>query len=463
VSETPLNKTFDVIVAGGGVAGLLAAARLAQAHPGLRVALLEKESSLGGRLRGTSPELRSYSYGLNAISTPLFDLWDQTLRFDPEAPGLAALVDRRQGAVGILAGNRIVQTDIDAWFTAKGARTLGGYSASRQWGEVEEIVRQGAVKGRTGADDADDETEEETPAARSHPFGHYWKQTRKAPAAVVLEHFGSAFGIPDIWNAATPAIDERAAFHAGRLHCGAWEEAFKALVAGPGFAQAVTVVTGCRIAQAAFASDAWTLNTEGGTFDARVLIVAQPPWQAVTWLPKTLWPAHLLQVASKTKPVSAVVLAEQLTAPEASLPDVLIVPAERVQIIRNGATEISFQATIDYESSLQAPAVVKAVKALKRARRKLQTLYPGIVTESSHIGLTPVAWAQSPAYADRRWLSRLGRKSFHTGTLAFCGDAYGSSYDGDANLVRSLVDACAAVAAALPPPAASPAETPDRV
>src|SRR5690606_976179 len=104
------------------------------------------------------------------------------------------------------------------------------------------------------------------------------------------------------------------------------------------------------------------LETEKGPVLAGKLIVAQPPWQATAWLPRSCWPGHVLSLASKTKPVSVVVLAETLKqdAPE-DLPDVVIVPAEKVQIIRNGVREICFQATIDYELSLQAPAVIKAV------------------------------------------------------------------------------------------------------
>ena len=86
--------------------------------------------------------------------------------------------------------------------------------------------------------------------------------------------------------------------------------------------------------------------------------------------------------------------------------------------------------------------MVKAVKALKRARKKLQQLHPGAVTETNFIALLPVAWAQSPLHGDRRWLIRLGQKNFNAANLAFCGDAYGPSYDGDANILKSLSSAC---------------------
>src|SRR5690606_3642904 len=152
---------------------------------------------------------RQYSYGLNAVSDHLFDFWDQTLRsLDPEAPELVSLVGERQTQFGVLAGGRIAANDISLWFSAKGARTLGGLTASRQRGDVEEVGKQvqGATSEDEGDDDIDDsgtseaqeslETQEtqdgqegtarqgaskkDTP--KDHPFSHYWKKQRKAPA-----------------------------------------------------------------------------------------------------------------------------------------------------------------------------------------------------------------------------------------------------------------------------------------
>src|SRR5205085_2888304 len=123
--------------------------------------------------------------------------------------------------------------------------------------------------------------------ATSHAFAHYWKKPRKAPAAVVLEHFGSAFGIPDVWGAAAGAISERAAVHAGRLHCGNWDAALQALMLHPRFDAAVRVETGNRIVDARLDAGTWTVKTERGTYQAKTLIVAQPPWIAAGWLQRS--------------------------------------------------------------------------------------------------------------------------------------------------------------------------------
>ncbi len=450
----PTEQAFDIIIAGGGLAGTLAAARLARLSPEKKIALLEKEPELGGRLRATSLENKVFGYGLNAISDPLFELWNQTLKADdPEAFDLSVFAKRRQGAVGVLAGNKMGQIGIDLWFTPKGARVLGGYTAQKQWSVVEDIVSKGAaaiaedrehdeeVEASTDADDTGPKHDN----AKLHHFGHYWSMPRKVPAAIVLEHYGSAYGIPDVWAASPQAIAERAAQHSGRLHCGVWTDALKALTELPAFQQAVTVITDCRVVDASREGDDWVIDAEAGTFRAKTLIVAQSPWQAVGWLPRPLWPTTLLQLASKTKPVSVVVLAEKLVSKDTTFPDVVIVPSEKVQIIRNGEDEICFQATIDYEMSVQAPAVVKAVKQLKRARKKLLALYPGLTTEGNHIALQPVAWAQSPLQSDRRWIDRMGKKPIQAPHLAFVGDAYGTAYDGDQNLTRSVGAAIEAV------------------
>jgi L-2-hydroxyglutarate oxidase LhgO len=50
--QTSVVKPFDVMVIGGGIVGLATAWRLLQVRPGLRLALLEKESTLGAHQTG---------------------------------------------------------------------------------------------------------------------------------------------------------------------------------------------------------------------------------------------------------------------------------------------------------------------------------------------------------------------------------------------------------------------------
>lgn len=449
MSNDQTSKQYDVIIAGGGVSGVLAAARLAYARPDLTIAILEREASLGGRLRAAVAGERSIGYGLNGISDALFEYWAQTLKQDPDGPDLATLLPRRQQSAGILAGGRIAPFPVDAWFTAKGARALAGMTAQKQWPEVEEILKKAPPKvseASTGEGDVpsppEDDEDEVVDEKGNHPFSHFWKNTRKAPAAIVLDTFGMAFGIPDVWGASPDAIAERAAFHSGRLHADIWDDALAAVLALPRVKEAVSLHAGCRVVNAAREGDMWKIDADGGTYVARSLIVAQPPWEAANWLARALWPPHVLQVALKTKPVSAVVLSEKILDKKVDLPDVIVVPSEKVQAVRASPTELCFQATIDFELTIQAPAVVKAVKALKRARKKLLMLHPGACSEDSRIALQNVAWAQSPAQTDRRYLAKLAKKPIQSAALCFVGDAYGASYDGDQNVLWSLHGAC---------------------
>lgn len=444
-----MSHNYDALIAGGGLSGLLAAARLALVKPEGRYLVIEKEPVVGGRLRISQPSKRLFGYGLGGISPRLFDFWAQTLQAYPGGPDLVGLAGHRQVQFGVLTGQKMAEAPIGDLFSALGAKTLGGAAAAKGWDEVDAICRQGAVRVAAG-DDSDDDDAEEGGAAKestqdsrgaapkSQAFGAQWKSTRKVPAAVVLEHLANVCGVPDVWSASATAVAERATFHASGLYAGPFEEALGALMGAESFARAVTVKTGCRIVDADFADDLWTVRAEGDQYQAKQLVVAQPPWQATAWLPRRLWPSHVLQVASKTKPVSVVVLTEEILIPETSLPDLILVPAEHVQIIRSGPKELAFQATIDYELSLQAPAVGKAVKALKRARKKLLQLHPRLVTEVGHIALQPIAWSQSPAQSDRKWLDRFGKKAPSHHQIFFVGDAYGVSYDGDLNILTSV-------------------------
>lgn len=447
-SEQDAPRSFDVVIAGGGVTGLLAASRLSQANPQLKIALIEKEGELGGRLRSTAAPTGPFSYGLNAISPTLYDFWNQTLKNDPEAPDLPGVVSERQKRVGVLAAKKVSEFPVEEWFSSKGAKKVGGAAAARSWDAVEELVGPVVPEDHEDeeAPEGDGDTDESKPrragATSEKALGQAWKKTRKDPAAVVMEHFGNVFGIPDIWNASPGALAERAAFHGAQLYKGPWEPAIQALTDRESWQNAVTVFSDCHIIQAKYENETWHLDTSRGAFTAPKMVVAQPPWQAILWLPRSLWPADLLALASKTKPVSAVVLSEKLLTGGDELPDVTMVPAEKCQVVKNGADEICYQATIDYEMSLQAPAVVKAVKALRRARKKLMAACPELSSEGDHIALQPVAWSQSPMQRDRRWLSKLRYDKVNQSHLVFCGDAYGPRYDGDSNIVKSLLAAC---------------------
>ncbi len=509
VMTSPDSKNqnqFDVIVAGAGIAGTLAALRLAVGHLAqtgdvspLKILLLEKEAVPGGRLRSLAANSLdakddngdghpAWGYGLNGVSKPLIEFWQQTMRSDPDSawdPDCFAA--KEQDTLGILSGSDLNTLPLDQMFGGKGARALGGMAAARQWNHVTDILSAGvkvtpAVKAQASevesvdsseVDEKEEAGETSEPESKSDQktFAQVWTESRKAPAAVVLEQFSSMLGITDLWSTPPDAFRERVGYHTGPLKRGPWQVAINESLQKYVDAGIITLTTSCRImsasfdgtlpepsksaassAKSTFADGSWQLTTTKGVFVAPRLVVAQPPWQGMMWLPKHFWPASLLAMASKVKPVSAVTLTERIEKSAAGdLPDLIMIPAEGVQAIRSSEDEITFQATIDFEISVQAPEVVKAVKRLKRARKKLLAARAGCMSENERIALVTVAWGQSAVVSETRLLQRMAKANLGSGNLAFCGDCYGASYVGDQNVIKSVVSATNTIGKSLQP------------
>ncbi len=417
------SPSYDLIVAGAGVSGLLAAHRYCLANPEHKVIVLEKENRAGGRL-GTI-EGDSRGTGFNAITPRLYEFWNQAIKHDPEADDLPTLVSGKQTQAAVLMGNKFSVFGTKLLCSDKGARALGGLAAQRQWSDVQKLF---------DAEDRFDKT-----------FADVWKAPRKSPATMVLETYAQAFGITNIWEATPGAIAERSSFYTSEPYTGDWSPALKALTKTFEESGQLTITTNARIINADHDGDEWHLKTAQGAIFGDKLVVAQAPWLASQWLPKKLWPTQLLTVVSKTKPVSLVTLSCPVESGSTSeLAQIIMIPSESVQASVS-PKEIVFQATIDYELSLQAPDVVKAVKRLKRAHRKLLAAVPEIKTGIERVALVPVGWAQTPTAQERKHLDRLKIDAVQDRHLAFCGDAYGQSLNGDDNLIESVVAACEAI------------------
>src|SRR5687768_10806412 len=126
-----MSEEHDVIVVGGGMAGVLAAVRLHMARPQDRILLLEKETQLGGRARSQGDDGRTFGYGLNAISEDLYHFIERTLQEDPDAPDLEDLVGGKLETYGTLQSNKMRVLPIQDWYSKRGAKALGGLAAAR--------------------------------------------------------------------------------------------------------------------------------------------------------------------------------------------------------------------------------------------------------------------------------------------------------------------------------------------
>ena len=415
-----MDETYDVMIVGAGLSGVLAAARIHEQHPDYRILLVEKENRPGGRLRATDTRAGRYSYGLGHISPALFEFWNQTMKADPEGQDLPGYRERQPDSLGVLAAGKISMVPLSEAFGTTGARAIAGGAAVRDWKLVDKLF-EGEEKGLKAIDQA---------------FAQAWSGTRKSPSAIVMEHLSRCWGVPDLWTAHTRGVLDRARRSADPAVSGRWEDALDDLLARAG--DALTLEQNCRIIRADRQEDVWVLSSGQESFRGHRLVVAQSPWEALDWLPKEHWPPALLSVAMKTRPVSLVTLTVTFDygEPEA-IPRMLLVPAEDVQMMKDGH-ELCFQATLDYELTLQSPAVVKAVKRLRRSLKKLGKALEGITFSEEHIALLPVAWTQPPDLSDKRWISRLKSASLQSAQLMFCGDTYDNQFDGDQNLIRSL-------------------------
>lgn len=418
-----MTEVYDVIIVGGGLAGALMATRIHDVTPDASLLILEKESVLGGRMSSTSRERHHWGYGMSGISRGLFDFWNQSMKLDPESQDLPHFATGSFESLGILAAGKMTTVAWREAFAKEGARALAGGAAVRDWGLVEKFTQ--AVTSGQKADQV---------------FSHAFEGNRKSPSALVVEQLAQCWGISELWAATSLAVIERSELWASGLVKGRWNEAVTAMLESPRLKERLTIKTEARVLDARQEEETvWSVKSEQGMFNGKRLVVAHSPWEAIQWLPKEYWPTALLTVASKTKPASVVILTESIKK-SAPLPDTILIPAEGVQAMVE-EHEVCFQATLNFELTLQAPEVGKAIKCLRRARKKLCQAIPELELEGEHLTLLPVGWAQPTAASDRRWMEKLEKGNFQSLDLAFCGDAYGESFDGDKNLMASVLSA----------------------
>ncbi len=425
-----MQKPADVIIAGAGLAGLLTLCELSRLHPDWTFALVEREPWIGGRLRLSSREHGSWSCGLHAMGAELFDYVQSVLQTN-DTEILQAF--RPREGFGVLAAQKISTAKGTSILAPEVAKAVGGTAATRDWNMLLELM----------------EKEVATEQEHAQAFNQVWKGDKKSAALIVLEHLAHLWGVPELSPSSAQILAARALQSAKGQWTGPWDRLFEPLIADLRSQDRLVIHTRAQIMAArrdeeTKGSEAWQLATTVGPVRGQRLVVAQSPWEATPWLPKDLWPSKLLNIASKTKPVSLVILSQHRTDSYADLPQTLMIPAEEVQV-QIDATQICYQATLNYELTVQAPAVVKAVKRLKRARKKLETVIPDLKTEGEHIALLPVAWAQTVAPGEQRWLEKMDGANVQRGHLGYCGDAYGAEADSDRNLIASVKAVCEAM------------------
>ncbi|MBC7530509.1 MAG: hypothetical protein H7318_02960 [Oligoflexus sp.] len=356
----------------------------------------------------------SRSCGLQSASSELYDFVMGTL-----GPQNANELIQPLKSFGVMIGQKIQELRFEQLTTVDMARAIAGGAATKDWAAIEQIL---------GAERSED------------AFNQLWKGDRKSAALVPLEQLAHFWGVPELTGSSIRPLQNGFRDARKGLWTGRWDLLFDEMLSTLRFENRLKVFNRAQIMSAKYEEKTWTVSSTNGTFNSPRMLVAQSPWEAILWLSKDLWPSRLINIASKTKPVSLVMLSE--LNPFQGLPDVLFVTAEDVQVISLPG-QICFQAPLNYELTVQAPAVGKTIKRLKRARKKLSLVYPELGPEGAeHMALLSVGWTHSIHPPEYKWFEKLDATHVQKKHLGFAGDCIGAEGSGDLNLITSVQDAC---------------------
>lgn len=411
----------DAVIVGAGITGVLAAVGILDRHPDWSVTLVDRHPRPGGRIRGHGGQSGEWGCGLRAIHEDLLQYWDQALKRNPEGPDVMDFKVKPLDRLGIVQAGKSRELPYQEAFSAEGAKAIGGGAAMRDWHHVEKLF----------------ESEEKGLKTIQGAFSHAFSGNRRSPSAVVLEHLARLWGIPDLWSAQAKAVLNLSRVQKETFYWGDWDEALSELLSQ--LRGQIQLEFDCPCLDARKLEDSsFLVKTRKRELQTPRLVIATSPWEASQWFPKTYWPAAVSQLITRTKPTSLVNLSCQWFTPtEDSLPKVALILAEGVQAWFD-EDEVNFQVTLDYEESMQAPSVVKAVKKLRRAKKKLCDAFADLTLEGEYLALIPAGWTQPMMPSERRVLEGVKPEGFIGPGVYFCGDSYGAALNGDQNIVTSL-------------------------
>lgn len=415
-----MTQNYDAIIAGGGLSGALTACKILSSLPNAKILILEKEKFSGGRLRTTDKEQGKWSFGINAITPDLKKFSVETIGSVFPEFDLSNYNPLDVNRFAQLSGSKLSEFSNSDVLSPSGAKAMGGRNAGKEFADVESLFEKSEGDGYV-----DDKLSKQL------------KLKRKSPGSVVLEHQATAFGIPDVWNAGVELLKSKKETYSSGLVRARWDEVCEDILEGLNEKENVTFHNSCHIISAKKNdSNGFTLKTEKGIFETSALIIAQNPWAANRWLDKEFFPVSLINLVLKSKPVSLVTLS-CVKKSDDLIPDMTIIPAEKTQVI-SYENSITFQATIDYEMSLASLEVVKAVKRLRRARKRMDQFFENTEFDGEFVALLPCAWPIPAGVSDRKLVEKLTPEALCNNGIQFCGDTYGTALEGDSNIISSV-------------------------
>lgn len=416
----------DVVIVGGGIAGVLTAYRLASLRPGVHIRLVEKAKVLGGRLVATQehPEHgRVWGGGLNGISAKLCE------HIKDLYPELGEhMVSNGKNRLSWMTGGKVIDFTSDQVFAEKAWKKLASLSTAKEWeSKVQPLLEVDGEKTSVSY-----ETMKKAAGLK-----------KKAPLTTVLQKWVKPYGMVDILETSQAAFIDAVDKLQNGLHYPDWNRFFDAVCEQDFFRKAVTIEFGSQVYSTQKTEAGWKVETNQSEIETDCLVVTPPCWTLLDWLEKDNIPTDLLKYILKTKPISAVVLTfhlENLIKEDLDAWHVWV-SAEDVIARFTHANELVLQVPIDFEKSLDAPLVVKAVKALRRAANKLakHLELDTFEIDDGHLSLIPAAWSTPNQAADQKLMKKLTRETICASNIFFCGDSYGSSVDAETNLQTSVL------------------------
>ena len=405
----------DVVIVGGGVAGILLASRLQSSFSG-SVLLLNSQSSFGGRSRFVNWEKKEWSPSPGLISKKLHDFISNFYLSNPSQSG-DDIPDFREASFGLFVQNKLLPFKSLSDKESKIPKTLGGLAAQKQW-----LNLWDNMFGSLGGD--------ESPLSKSIGLNS------KDSLAGTLKLMSSTLGLSSWLSASPRALKERSEYY-NSLGSSLFLEDLSGFLC-ENKSENFSLALDEKVISASKKDDLWILKTTKRSLETKRLVVAHSPWEALSWLDRKNFPAGVLKMALRSKPASLVLLTKKLLTPCENLPDQIIVASESVLVYKS-SDSLCFTCTLDYESSISAPEVTKSIKSLRRAAIKLCKQFSELQLDEEALALFPISWGQSAGIKDLDLVEKLSDYNFFKKDLLFCGESYGASYRPDDNVIKSVL------------------------
>jgi len=412
-SQKKITNQFEIAIVGASFSGCLAALRLASTHPHTKIAVIEKENSLCGRKRFTRWAEKIWSVGNLNISDELFEFSKNILRSLGQDHALES-TDKSslETKVGVISQGKLAIFNREKILSQEFIKFLGGKEAVPRWTDI-----WGKI----------DTQKELKSLSKILTF------PKKGPFALVVDVIGRYLGFVDVSQVPTLAIKQAYDHCRAMQHLLDWEEVFSLAFRNQ---DNIEQRLECKVISGQYHDNFWRLQTQKGPINAKRIVISHSPWDVIEWLDKESLPPVLVQSVKRKNPASLVVLSTKIVGDWMG-PNTLFIASEGVHVTMAYGVS-NFTVPIDYESSMRAPSVVKAIRKLRRAVKKLTKVFDKISFEQEHIALSTVGVNYSTLLSEPLVSSE--EKKLNQPHIGFCGSFYGSSFDPQKNILSSVLN-----------------------